>query len=201
MPRLQRKTSPRVLGGKVQRKNNWQLTPSIYHTAQPLPEILRKRPGKGSRHLLKQADIYAFIELLPDWRELSQGLNAIVLAPGRWNCFGYHVPGVVHICAWDNELWLEVTAKGYEQEKEILTRLGVPCEEDEAGDMICKFTESTAKAHQLLATLLHELGHHHDRMTTRSKGRASRGEGYAEEYARRYAELIWEKYIETFGLP
>jgi hypothetical protein len=47
--------------------------------------------------------------------------------------------------------------------------------------------------------LLHELGHHHDRMTTRSRNEAARGESYAETYANRYADRIWEAYEAEFG--
>ena len=46
--------------------------------------------------------------------------------------------------------------------------------------------------------LLHELGHHHDRITTRSKVRASRGDSYAEQYALRYADRIWDEYFRVF---
>ncbi len=200
MNRLDRKSTPKVVAGKVQKKNNWHESANYYNTASPLPEITRKRAGKGYRHLLRQKDIYDFIEILPDWSELSRGLNAIVLAPGEWDTFGYHVPGVVHICAWDKDLWITMTGEGFEKERDICERLGVPFEQEE-GNIVCKFTESTARAHQLLATLLHELGHHHDRMNTKSKIRASRGEGYAESYAMEYADQIWEKYIDTFGLP
>jgi hypothetical protein len=200
MNRLNRKSTPKVVAGQVQKKNNWQETPNYYNTAPPRPEIVRKRPGKGYRHLLRQKDIYDFIEILPDWSELSKGLNAIVLAPGEWDCFGYHVPGVVHICAWDSDLWITLREESFEKERDICERLGVPMER-EGEDIVFRFTESTVRAHQLLATLLHELGHHHDRMTTKSKIRASRGEGYAESYARKYAIQIWERYIEAFGLP
>lgn len=194
-----RKSSPKVIGGKVQKKNNHSLTGDYYIVQQRMPLIDRQRPGKGFRHLLKQKDIEEFIGILPDWNELSLGLNAIVLAPGEWTTFGYHVPGVVHICAWDADLWTELSKKGYEQEREILERLGVPCEETEDG-VLCKFTEETARGHQLLATLLHELGHHHDRMTTKSKVRTARGESYAEAYAKAYSERIWNQYQEVFGV-
>jgi len=173
---------------------------NYYNTASPRPEVIRKRSGKGYRHLLRQKDVYDFIGILPDWNELSQGLNAIVLAPGEWDRFGYHRRGVVHICAWERDLWIAITEGCFEKERDICERLGVPWER-ERGDVVCRFTESTARAHQLLATLLHELGHHHDRMNTKSKIRASRGESYAESYAKKYAELIWESYIEVFGLP
>ncbi|HLF85333.1 MAG TPA: hypothetical protein VI837_14260 [Blastocatellia bacterium] len=196
---VQKKTSPKVIGGKVQKKNNWAETPNYYNDAPPSLVIDRKRPGIGYRHLLKQRDIVDFIAILPDWAELSRGLNGIVLAPGDWRIFGYHRPGVIHICAWDKDLWITLSKEGVEQERFFLERFGVDCEPN-GDDVLCKFSEATARAHQLLATLLHELGHHHDRMTTRSKGCASRGEGYAEEYAKRYTDQIWARYLDTFGM-
>jgi hypothetical protein len=36
-------------------------------------------------------------------------------------------------------------------------------------------------------------------MTTRSRRWSSRGEGYAEQYAIRYGEQIWESYLKEFG--
>lgn len=102
-------------------------------------------------------------------------------------------------CAWDRDLWITLSKEGVEQERFFLERFGVACEPN-GDEVLCKFSEATARAHQLLATLLHELGHHHDRMTTRSKSAASRGEDYAEEYAKRYADQIWTSYLDTFGM-
>lgn len=199
MYRIQRKTSPKVIGGKPQRKNYWGETSDYYNTAPINLIVDRKRPGTGYRHLLKRKDIFDFIELLPNWRELSKGLNAIVLEKGSYWSYGYYVPGVVHVCAWDIDLWLTLSVEGYEQEKEFLHKAGVPFEKQE-DEYICKFTESTARAHQLLVTLLHELGHHHDRLTTKRQNLANRGENYAEEYAKVYGNQIWERYMEVFGL-
>lgn len=199
MKRFNQKTDPKVIGGLVQKKNNWAPTADYYNSEQPTPTIDRKRPGQGYRHLLKQNDIHAFIGILPDWKELSVGLNAIVLAPGRWDAYGYHRRGVVHVCAWDEDLWMRLTSEGFEAERQIIEKLGVPCEK--RGDvMLCKFTEDTARGHQLLATLLHELGHHHDRITTKHKIGPTRGEPYAVEYAKKYAERIWVSYQEIFGV-
>ena len=196
---IQKKTSPKVIGGKVQKKNNWATTPNYYRAEQSVLVIDRKRPGAGYRHLLKQKDILDFISILPDWAELSKGLNGIVLAPGDWRIFGYHRRGVVHVCAWDKDLWIKLSKEGYEQERFFLERFGVTC--DQRGEQIlCKFSEASARAHQLLATLLHELGHHHDRMTTRSMSTASRGESYAEEYAKMHTDQIWNRYLDTFGM-
>jgi hypothetical protein len=46
--------------------------------------------------------------------------------------------------------------------------------------------------------LRRELGHHHDRMTTRG-GSIPRGEPYAETYANRYSASISESYVRAFG--
>jgi hypothetical protein len=36
--------------------------------------------------------------------------------------------------------------------------------------------------------------------STRSRVDATRGERFAEAYARRYADVIWESYLVTFAL-
>ena len=174
MKRFNRKTDPKVIGGLVQKKNNWALTPDYYNTRQSVPVVDRKKPGQGYRHLLRQRNVLDFIGVLPDWGELSAGLNAIVLAPGSYYVYGYHTRGVMHICAWEEDLWIALPQAGDEREREILKRLGVPCERRD-DDVLCKFMEETARAHQLLAMLLHELGHHHDRMTNGAEPRFPRG--------------------------
>ena len=63
-----------------------------------------------------------------------------------------------------------------------------------------EFTEKTARAHLLLNTFLHELGHHHDALNTKTPRNANRGESYAEEYARNYADVIWNRYAQVFDL-
>ncbi|HZS48014.1 MAG TPA: hypothetical protein VFC63_23295 [Blastocatellia bacterium] len=199
MKSLNRKTAPRSIYGRVQKKNNWILSPNYYRKPEPTLFIDRKRPGEGFRHVLKRSDIIDFIRILPNWPELSEGLDAIVLSPGNPLIFGYHRYGVVHVCAWERDLWMKLSTYGYLAEKEYLDRLGVPCELRN-GEYLCKFTENTVRAHQLLATLLHELGHHHDRITTKSKRCPGRGEKYAYDYAREYTEMIWERYLDTFEL-
>jgi hypothetical protein len=197
---MNRKSAPRVKLGQVQKKNNWTPTANYYNAELGLPTIDRGRPGKGFRHLLKRRDIEGFIELLPDWPELSVGLNAIVLAPASRNdCMGWHEPGVVHVCAWEEDLWWEAAHPWFAREhRDILDRLGVPVQE---GPEHCRvlWTEGQARAFQLLHVLLHELGHHHDRMSTRSRQSGGRGEAFAEDYARRYADQIWDDYLDRYG--
>lgn len=194
-----RKSTPQVVKGRVQKKNNWDLSTNYYYAPQPNTVVIdRKRPGAGYKHVLNKEDIYRFLELLPDWDNLAVGLNAIVLAPGERGLDGYHTPGVVHVCAWEGELWREMGAEYYEEHCDIFECLGIPGEDLGNGSYLCRFDDAAVRGYQLLHILLHELGHHHDRMTTRSQKQASRGENYAEEYARQHEQAIWQKYQKAF---
>jgi hypothetical protein len=201
MRRMNRRTAPKVVGGKVQRKNRSAPTPNYYNTDQPIPVIDRRKPGSGHRHILRKSDVERFIALLPDWPELSKGLNAIVLAPGNQRCAGWHTPGVVAVCAWERELWQETDRDFCRDHQAFFQMIGVAMEPPDGDYVVIKWTESTIRAFQLVHILLHELGHHHDRMTTKSKRWASRGEGFAESYATRYGDIIWKRYLAEFGLP
>lgn len=195
-----RKTAPKVKGGSVQKKNRHRLTPTYWNTRQAILVIDRERPGRGYRHLLRKDDVVRFIELLPEWDELSEGLNAILLAAGSEDEFGWYDRGVVGICAWESLLPRVWPRPLYRAEKEVLDAIGVPATAREHG-VLCAFTAETARAYQILNIFLHELGHHHDRMDTRSKRESSRGEPYAEAYARRYEKLIFARYCEAFHPP
>lgn len=200
---MNRNSAPRVCHGRALSRNNRKLTGNCYLTpAAPgfrHLEVIRQRPGPGYRHLLSGADINSFVRLLPDWEELVHDLNAVVLAPGDPDAFGFQVPGMIHLCAWPRDLWIDLSADGFEQEREHLERLDVPWERRN-GRITCRFTEGTARAHQLLATFLHELGHHHDQITTRSRVQACRGEPYAFAYEKKSSALIWKRYLDTFRL-
>lgn len=201
MRHINRKTTPKVVGGKPLRKNRWTKTPNYYNTAQDIPAIDRRRPGPGYRHALKKRDVERFIRLLPDWEELSRGLNAILMAPGRLRLDGWYRRGIVAVCAWEIDREIEISGWYYHEHRKVFRQIGIPCEEIDDDNYLCKFTERTVRAYQLLHILLHELGHHHDLMTTKSKKSCSRGETFAERYALSYADRIWESYINEFGLP
>jgi len=193
-----RKVTPKVIGGKVQKKNSHSVTFNYWDHDPGYPVIDRQRPGEGHRHLLNKADVQRFIDILPDWAELSKGLKAIILAEDE-DLYGWHNEGVIGICAWEKDLWQEYTDMFYQEHQAVLERLGVEVEALPSGDFECRFTENQVKAFQLLHILLHELGHHHDRMSTRSK-RSSRGEPYAEAYALEHMDAIWESYVSRFPL-
>jgi SAM-dependent methyltransferase len=196
-----RKSAPRVVGGKTRRKNRTARTQTYFNTPRATPVIDRFRPGEGFRHVLTRQDIREFIELLPDWQHLSQGLRAVILAPGDLTCYGwYRHTGIIALCAWPRDLWCRWTPRS-ERDRPFFDRLRVSMQYDEDWNLIARWTDSTIRAFMLLDVFLHELGHHHDRMHTRSKRGCARGEGYAERYAKRHGNLLWNRYIERFGLP
>ena len=190
----------------VSPKNRGFKVPSNRNTLQRLSEhsseglsISRESPGKGFRHFLLKKDIISFIELLPEWTRISNGLSAVLLAKGEPGCDGWYSGTIVAISAWERNLWRILPPDYYLDHERILKRLGV--ETIKAGrQYVCKFNASTIRAFQLLHVFLHELGHHYDKITTKSMKEASRGEAFAEEYARRYEEVIWKRYIDRFGI-
>lgn len=193
-----RKTSPRVLGGLVQRKNNWDLTVEWSQTAIDGLRFARERPGTGYRHLARRADVERFVRLLPQWKELSVGLDAVVLAAGSSYRYGYHRAGIVAICAWPKDLSESWSTEFLDENASLLPHLDVELEDVDEHGAIVRFTESSALAFQLMHVLLHELGHHHDRMTTASKRSPARGEPFANSYAYEHAEKLWDAYYREF---
>jgi hypothetical protein len=197
---VHRKQSPKVRDGRVQKKNNWNRT-IYYSQVKGLGFVIdRDRPGKGYRHLLLKDHIERFCGLLPDWDELSEGLDAVILVPGVPGKYGWNQDGLIGINAWPRELHEVVGPKWAAHEAHILERLGVPVVK-RGPKVLLAWTEETARAYQLVDVFLHELGHHHDQMTTGGQRRTSRGESYADSYAKRHCDQIWTSYIDEFGLP
>jgi hypothetical protein len=194
-----RKTAPKVISGRVFQSSRWDETPNYYNTPQPAPVIDRRRPGKRFVHLLRKSDLQLFTELVPGWHRLCQGLDAIVLSEGCTETYGWHIPGVVHVGAWPRDLWEVVSEDFLEANADILGRLEVSVE-SRGDDYMLQWTRLKARAFQLLDVFLHELGHHHDRMTTRTQFDIARGEPFADEFAQHYRALIWDDYVRHFDL-
>jgi hypothetical protein len=199
MRRFSRKTAPKVKGGKVQRKNRTALSNHYNNCPQPRPVIDRLKPGEGYRHYLKIKDIKRFIGILPDWDELSKGLNAILLAPGEYDVMGWHSGGIVAVCAWERDRTVTWSSEFVRNHEDIFERLGIVYRRLKDDFYECEFDDRAIRGFQLMHILIHELGHHHDRMTTRSKRKASRGEDYAEEYTRVHGDELWARYFDEFG--
>ncbi len=199
MKKYYRKTATKVKNGVVQYKNNWSLTSNIFNTKQRHPVFEKERPGRGYKHLIRKDDLYLFIEILPEWDELSAGLDAVFLAEGGKDSMGWYDDGVVAICAWERAIvWKSCDTQFYSSHRELFSKLGIKCNKHGRFWEI-EFDENSAKAFQLIHIFIHELGHHHDRMSTKSKHSTARGESYAEEYASKYEDQIIEKYRAAFN--
>lgn len=204
MGRFHRKTAPGVRDGRTLRKNNWNRSPSLYHDTQLRLVIDRRHPGEGYRHLLLKRDIERFIDLIPKWDELSVGLDLISLDRGRSDCFGWYGRGAIGICAWPLEMRSEPTPGWFRKNRDFLERIEarVEIDEDAPEDIVIHWTPDTARAFQLCDVFLHELGHHIDRMHTRTKkDNGPRGEPFAEQFALELGREVLERYFHEFGLP
>jgi hypothetical protein len=195
-----RKTNPGVKNGRVQKKHNHKVTPSVRNTRGAYPLVAKEKPGEGYKHFLTKKDIIEFIELLPDWEILSEGLKTIILSRAYYNADAICTnTGIIEICSWPREKWIKCSKSYYDDHKDLFSKLNVECV-PQSKLYLCKFEINQIKAYQLLHLLLHELGHHHDRMTTKKQKQSSRGEHFAEEYARKYEEQIWHDYLRKFSL-
>lgn len=192
-----RKSEQTVKRGRFSKTENQRYTPGAEILAGTSVVLERHRPGKGYRHVLRKDDVERFITLLPDWDELAIGLETVALLEGRDDIEGIYGHGWIGICAWSRALWHQYERSFLEQPRPSILRVGVPIQDD-GERLIGKWTEETIRAYQLLDVFIHELGHHHDRMTTDSQRTVARGERYAEEYATRYADAIWDAYCAEF---
>jgi hypothetical protein len=198
-----RRQSPGVRNGRVQKKNNHLGDPSDYFTyKQPELRIVRERPGEGYRHVLTVQDVRDFLEILPEPEPLLDGINAIVLAKGEDGvCGRYHGrSAVVKLMAWERGLSTTIARRYYDEDRAILERLGLDCEPEKDGEILCHWTVEQVRAYLLINVLVHELGHHHDRMSSRRRATCGRGEPYALAYAARFEEVLWDRYTRRFGL-
>ena len=198
MSRIRRKTATKVRDGRVTRKNRTALTHHYCQTRQAEPVFDRCRPPRGFRHYLTLADVRRFVGILPDWPELSVGLDAVVLA-GDGSIDGWYDDGIVAVCPWERDPAVRRDPDFVAAHAPVLDRLDVPREAtaDGSGEILCRFDAASVRGFQLMHVLLHELGHHRDRMTTRSKDDCARGEAFAEDWANRRAEELWEDYFRT----
>lgn len=191
---MNRKTTPKVKNGKVQKKNRHTETENYWNTRQDTLQIDKESPGKGYKHFLKKADIIEFLEILPNWNEIEIELDAILLAQGG-GADGWYNDGVIGICAWDKNMTSSIDKEYFNEHLDLFKRLEIKYEIKKE-TVVCHFNDKQIKAFQLLHVLLHELGHHHDRINTKNKNKIGRGENYAESYAEKYEKKVWSKYFE-----
>jgi hypothetical protein len=190
-----RKTAPRVRDGVVQKKNRWAR--SLDREDLLLGGTLtfaERAPGAGRRHVVSLVDVRRFLRCVP--AECLVGLRAIVLGDGDVeDALGvYDRRGVITLCSWEDDLIVEWDRAFVDDHADTLRRLGTPLESLDADTVVAYFDERSARAFQLLHILLHELGHHRDRMARRSLEEDS-----AEAWAVAIEAQLWPRYKEWFG--
>ena len=190
----------------------------------------RRRPADGHRHLVTVAHLRAFLPLLPEWDEAAAGLRGIVLdsdtdcygwyqggvvalcnwehdlwtleSPGFLAEFATLLDrlGVERVPAQESFFLRDINDTIRDADASLEGAPLQPVTVPNATWQEVRWTEAQARAFLLLYTLPHELGHHHDAMTTRNPSELPRGEPYAEAYAHRALDALWEPYTRAFGL-
>ncbi len=197
-----RRTAPKVRDGRVQRKNRHRPTTTLGYVVD------RESPRKGFRHAVTKGDIHRFVALIPDWSDLSVGIERILLTGGdadeTWDGYYRHFhmeeTALVAISAWQGDLWTLWDADYHHAHSHVLSAVGVARSIEKCG-VRCHFSLPQAKAFLLLHVFMHELGHHHDRMRWKQKSECRGGELYAEEFANARFAAMLPKYVEAFGDP
>ena len=190
-----RKVTPSVRDGQVRKKNDPRLSP-FWNSDQSTVTIRRERPGRGYRHVVRRKDLRRFLTLVDDWAALSGGLRGILLTHDD-DVYGWYCHGVIALCAWSRDFTVIWDSDFYQDHRNTLSRLAVPVTQIADG-VQCEFTDWSAQAFMLLHIFMHELGHHRDRMTTKSTRASARGENYAEGYAVAGEAQLWARYCREF---
>jgi hypothetical protein len=192
-----RKSAPGVHGGKTQKKNRTALSPDIYEHDFESLVVQRIRPAKGFYHAITPTDVRRFVSIIPDWEHVSAGIRAVVLTPGNDHCFGrYNNVGIIKLDAWpkDEESYIPP------RKDWLLRRMAIDEPYCEFG-YVLSLSRERVRCFLLMGTFLHELGHHIDRISTRSKADASNGEPFAIAYEMRRQQELWDAYCSEFGFP
>ncbi len=194
-----RKTSTKVVGGRVTRKSRSDLSEVNGYVVE------RVAAGRGFRHVVSPRQLESFIELIPGWREYSFRLERILLSRGYENAFGYHEffrrekVATIALCPWPKALWTPISLPFFYEHRRVIEALGVPYDIG-LRRATCRFTVAQAKAFSLLHVFLHEVGHHRDWL--RRRGVKLRGkEQIAEDFANRLFETMLPLYRDRFGDP
>ena len=201
---IRRKTTPKVTDGRVAPKNRRARSAVARFDGGVLPGALspivqREHPGRTYRHVVDEWDVRLFVGLLAEWPELSRCLRGILLAAGDGDCMGWYSRGVIGLSAWDRDLFQEWDKEFVDEHALVMERLDVPTEPCDEGTVLCRFDEASARGFLLMHVLLHELGHHRDRIETRRRVDSPRGEPFAEAYANERAATLWPAYHRAFA--
>lgn len=158
-----------------------------------LVEVRKEKPGRGFISLTIKRDMERFIELIPQWKELSLGLSQVVLSPGEKDVLGWRSPGIIGLNAWERELeWEDCTPDFYNMNKELFKSLEIPVLRD-GNAYVIKFTDLTARAFQLLHVFVVLLCQHRDAIGDKKTN-------HSKTYWKNRGKELFNRYIQVFEI-
>lgn len=182
----------------MRKKNRTVLSPDIYVHEPDELLIKRTRPIAGHFHAVSATDVRRFVRLIDDWEEVASAVRAVILTPGGDYCYGrYNNAGIIKLDAWPKCGPHYVPSR----KKWLIEQIGLGPMPEGQTYMISDITKEQVRCYLLLGTFLHELGHHIDRMSTRSKLDAANGEPAAIRYEQMRQRELWKPYCGEFGHP
>lgn len=147
--------------------------------------------------------MYRFVELIPDWPEVSQGLSALA-----FDQYGSDAQTDTHYEPTYRAIWMYPFPDSmrtfwrrdfYEHHKDFVSRLGVDVVEGEGPRVTIGWTVAQAKAWQLLHLFLYDLSVHNQFMRSGEKPRYEHDNGTAEKYAFTTAARMLHTYEKVLG--
>lgn len=194
-----RRSATKVKDGSVQRKNRHRPT---VHDGYVLE---RESPGRDFRHVVSKRDVQVFLDIIPNSPRYFERLERIVLAKRTDDLDGAHEfyrreeTGAIFLHAWNEDLWIDLAMPYFNSHQEVFDTIRLSC--DQRKDRVtCRFTEAQARAFTLLHILMHELGHHFDRIHQKHWN-STRGEDFAEKFANDHFPQLFPLYVREFGHP
>ncbi|PCJ18415.1 MAG: hypothetical protein COB02_10995 [Candidatus Cloacimonadota bacterium] len=194
---MNRKVTPKVKNGLVQKKNNHSKTKGAYNHDGSELLIFKYKALKNYSHVVSVSDLHKFISIFPDFKKYSEGLHSIILDGSFHSPMGLCEIGVISLMAWEKDSFDDPDScpDWLEEHKDVLTTLGV---EFSIENKYSYFTKKTARDFMLIHVFVHEIGHHYDRWCTYSKNSFPGGEPFAENFANNLFDEIWPKYQDIF---
>jgi hypothetical protein len=201
--RAGRKTTPKVRHGQVQKKDRHQWTEFQELLDNTAFSTIKMKPEDSYVHVVDRRRVLDFVELIPNWRDMSKGLSALVL--GYDGCS--HQTDINYSPKAYNSIWLSPFPKDMTlywsrsfaiEHKSITEFLGIDLIETGEDEIMTVWTKPQAQAWQLLHLFLYDLFCHNE-CTSQSRDNYHHQHKLAEEYAIKTAQLIVSDYERTIG--
>lgn len=198
-----RKTTPKVKDGRVQRKNRTDESEYLALVDGRTFTVIKHRAKSGYRHVLQLPEVYRYVELIPDWTEVSKGLSALAL-----DAYGSDEQTDTHYDAGYRAIWMRPFpetlrtqwSRGfYERHEDFASRLGAELVSDNSASVTLSWTLAGAKAWQLLHLFLYDLSVHDQFVRSGQNPRSEHNNTAAEDYAFRTADRILPEYERALG--